>query len=74
MLELACRLSTLGQIAQARGWLDGAIALHHQGLAILREAKCFRDHATLLAILGPFVAEKGVREEGCAMLAEAAET
>ncbi|MBF6590832.1 MAG: tetratricopeptide repeat protein, partial [Ktedonobacterales bacterium] len=65
-------LSSLGQIAQRRGKLDEAEQLYRHGLAILREVQDMLDQAVLLEILGELVAGKGDREEGCAMLGEAA--
>ena len=66
-------LSSLGQIAQRRGRLDAAEGYFQQGLAILREVQDWPDVATLLGILGEFlITKRGKREEGCAMLEEAA--
>jgi tetratricopeptide (TPR) repeat protein len=66
-------LYSLALIAEARGDLDRAEALHRESLAIALEVQNGQDTADSYAYFGAFlIAKRNQRDEGCAMLAEAA--
>jgi hypothetical protein len=63
----------LARIAEARGDLDRAEALHRESLAIAIEVQNGQDVADSYAYLGEFlISKRRKREEGCQMLSEAA--
>jgi tetratricopeptide (TPR) repeat protein len=66
-------LYSLALLAEARGDLDRAEALHRQSLALAIEVQNGQDIADSYWYLGEFLLTKREqRDEGCAMLAEAA--
>ncbi len=66
-------LSTLGVIAAEGGRDDEAEAYYRQGLAALQEAQDAINFAGVSVAFGEFlITKRNKREEGCAMLAEAA--
>src|SRR5262249_2182560 len=66
-------LSSLALVAEQRGELDLAEALHRESLAIGIEVQTGQDIADTYVHLGEFlITRRDQREEGCMMLKEAA--